>query len=127
MTTRDNPLHAAQPDVAEALNRMQAVAREATDPALLELCRQRVSELLDDGDPIPPSRLLTPAERAFLAFTDQFVFSVASVSDADVAALLEHAEPVDVYRFVAALYSVEMSLRIDIVGRSVLGQQEVPA
>jgi alkylhydroperoxidase family enzyme len=127
MTSRDNPLHAAQPEVASALNRMQAVAREATDPALLELCRQRVSELLDDGDPIPPSRLLTPAERAFLAFTDQFVFSVASVSDDDVAKLLEHAEPVDVYRFVAALYSVEMSLRIDIVGRSVLGQQEVLA
>ena len=127
MTSRENPLHTAQPEVAEALNRMQEVAREATEPALLELCRQRVSELLDDGDPIPPTRLLTPAERAFLAFTDPFVFSVASVSDADVDALLHHADAVDVYRFVAALYSVEMSLRIEIASRAVLGREEVAA
>jgi hypothetical protein len=127
MTTRDDPLYAVQPETAAALNHMQAVAREATDPTLFELCRQRVFELLDDGDPIPAESLLTGAERAFVAFTDQFVFSVASVSDADVDALLEHARPLDVYQFVAALYSVEMSLRIEIASRAVLGREEVSA
>ena len=127
MTSRDNPLHAAQPEVAEALNRMQVAARAAVDPALFELCRQRVSELLDGGAPMPPTRELTDAEKAFIAFTDQFVFSVASVSERDVEALLEHAGPVDVYRFVAALYSAEMSLRIDIASRAVLRPEEVPA
>jgi alkylhydroperoxidase family enzyme len=63
----------------------------------------------------------TPAERAHLAFTEQFVFSVGDVTKEQVDALLEHASAEDVHSFVAALYSVELTQRIDMVARVVLG------
>lgn len=130
MPATDDPRHAAQPEVAAALAHMQQAAWAATDPELLGRCHRRVAALLggeqeddDDAAATPPSE----RDAAFLAFTDQFVFSVASVGDRDVEALLAHAEPVDVYRFVAALYSLEMSMRIEIATRAVLAPEEVPS
>ena len=66
------------------------------------------------------SPLFTPAERAHLAFTEQFVTSVRDVSADDVDALLEHASPAEVHSFVAALYVVELTQRVDMVARVVL-------
>jgi hypothetical protein len=111
--------HAAQPETAAALEHMKSTAGRATDPALLELCRRRLAALLDGAEDVDAEGL-TEREQAFLAFTDQFVFSVASVSGADVDALLAFAEPVDVYQFTCALYTMEMSLRIEIATRGVM-------
>lgn len=128
MSTTADPLRAAQPETAAALARMREVAWETTDAELLELCRLRVAALLGaDHAPERPDVELTERELAFRAFTEQFVFSVASVTDAQVDALLRHADAVEVYRFVAALYSLEMSLRVELAGRVVLGPEEVAA
>ena len=70
------------------------------------------------------SALFTQAERAHLAFTEQFVTSVRDISDRDVDALLEHGSAEQVHSFVAALYAVEMEQRVDLVGSIVLTTKE---
>jgi alkylhydroperoxidase family enzyme len=119
--------------------RLEAAAWSSTDPELLTLASLRVAEMLG-GDPAASagavaidahkrasladwdsSPLFSSAERAHLAFTEQFVTSVRHVSDADVDALLEHASPEQVRSFVAALYAVELAQRVDLVARVVLG------
>lgn len=119
---RDAPV--AQPETAAALDHLKAVAWASADPVLLERCARQVASLLGDGNPEELDDGLGGREGASLAFTEQFVFSVASVSDDDVEALLAHAEPLEVYRFVCALYALEMSHRIETVGRVVLGAEE---
>jgi hypothetical protein len=125
MTSTETPRHAAQPETAAALDRMNEAAWEAADRELLELCHRRVASLLDGAEDPVGSRRLTEREQAFLAFTEQFVFSVAGTTDADVDALLAHAGPIDVYRFVAALYTLEMTMRIEIAARVALPAAEV--
>jgi alkylhydroperoxidase family enzyme len=127
MPRTEDPLLAAQPETAAALARARDAAWEATDPELLELCRRRVEALLTGADAGPGPDGLGEREQAFLAFCDQFVFSVASVSEQDVAALLEHAGHVEVYEFVAALYALEMSRRIELTAGIVLAAEEVSA
>ncbi len=127
MMSTESPRHAAQPETAAALDEMTRAAWRAADPDLLELCRRRVAAMLEGEDDPVATRELTDREQAFMAFTDQFVFSVAGTTDAHVDALLAHAGPVDVYRYVAALYALEMTMRIEIAGRVVLGGAEATA
>lgn len=124
MPSTQTPRHAAQPETAAALDRMNDAAWKAADPELLELCRRRVAAMLDGAEDPVGSRALTDREQAFMSFTEQFVLSVAGTTDSDVEALLAHAGPVDVYRFVAALYTLEMTMRIDIAGRGALPAAE---
>jgi alkylhydroperoxidase family enzyme len=131
-------LERLHPEGARAMARLEAAAWEAADPALLGLCGLRVAQMLRNErlpaagcasvDPAKAenlyawdsSPLFTPAERAHLAFTEQFVTSVRDVSADDVDALLEHASPAEVHSFVAALYVVELTQRVDMVARVVL-------
>jgi hypothetical protein len=112
-------LASLHPEAAAELHRVNAVARATTDPGLLGLCASRVDAMLAGGawdDRVPR----TARERAFLAFTEQFVTSVSHVSDADVDALLEHATPGEVYAFINSLYVVEMTRRVELVAAEVL-------
>ena len=130
------PLPALQPDAVAALAAARHEAWTATDRGVLGLCDLRVAALLGDDTPSPyaaprdkalalddwpSSPLFTAAERAHLAFTEQFVTSVASVSDADVDALLAHASQREVFEFISALYVLEMSRRVAMTSRAVLG------
>ena len=108
-----------QPDAGAELERVNAVARATADPELLELCRRRAESMLVGG-PWDDSVPRTAREQAFLAFTEQFVTAVSSVSDADVDALLDHASPEEVYAFIGSLYVVEMTCRVDLVAAEVL-------
>lgn len=131
-----------QPESATALARAQAIAWDSVDPALLELCRCRVLGLLQPGTGAGPapagvpapeadrraaldawqrSSLFSPLERAALAYTEQYVLSVSSVSDAQVQALREHLADAEVYAFAAALYVIEMGERLRLVSSAVLG------
>jgi alkylhydroperoxidase family enzyme len=120
---------------AQALEDAAQAAWAGTDPPMLELCDLRVAALLGDEVGVtgaqprekvqaleewPTSPLFSDAERAHLAFTEQFVTAVASVSDADVDALLAHAEPQEVFEFISALYVLEMRRRLDMTTRAVL-------
>ena len=92
--------------------------RTAADPALLELCRIQVAALLGDGPALEGE--FDEAQRAHLDFAEQFVTHVAGITDADVDRLLQHDEPIDVYRFISALYVLEFSRRFELVTAAVL-------
>jgi alkylhydroperoxidase family enzyme len=131
------------PRVMRGFEALQGVAWEATDPALLELCRLRLSDLMGDSvglahrtpaavaaglDEAKVADLTkwwkSPAfderEKAHLAFAEQFNMSVADVGDAEIEALLAHSNAVEVCEFVAALYAVEFEIRIRMVASAVL-------
>lgn len=130
------------PDGAREMARLDAAAWKHADPELLTLCAARVSQMLggEPGENAGPvaigeqrlaslaawdtSALFTDTERAYLAFTEQFVTSVADISEADVNALLAQDSPEFVRSFVAALYAVEMEQRVDLVGSIVLTNRE---
>jgi alkylhydroperoxidase family enzyme len=107
-----------QEGVAE-LKRVNAIARESTDPALLALCHGRAVAMLTAGRWDEPPGLGDRA-CAFLDFTEQFVTSVSHIADADVERLLEHASAEEVYCFIGALYVLEMTTRVELVAREVL-------
>jgi hypothetical protein len=126
------------PEGGRALARLDATAWEVADSSVLELCNLRVAQLLGNGlaaDADPPamearkvqnlgawdtSSVFSAAERAHLEFTEQFVTSVSDVTSEQVGALLEYGSAEDVRSFVAALYVVELSQRVDMVARAVL-------
>lgn len=124
MSAQSDPQSRLHPSQHEALQRMREQAR-AVDPELIELCFARVREIIGDTpEGASPAEPRDERERAFLRFSEQFAFSVAAIGDADVQALLEHAEPTAVYEFIAALYSLEMSTRIELAGRALLSPDE---
>jgi hypothetical protein len=112
-----------QPAAAAAFEQAIEEAWTASDSALLGLCDRRIASLLgnDRGrDPERDDAQLSARELAHLAFTEQFVTAVSSVSDADVDALLAHEEPEQVFAFVAALHVLEMAQRLEMTTRAVL-------
>jgi alkylhydroperoxidase family enzyme len=140
-------LHELHPEGAEALAEFAAAAWAGTEPTMLELCRLRVAGMLENEparrwrsdearaagldsrkadavDDWERSDLFTPSERAHLAFTEQFVISVSSVTEEQIDALLEHEPPDAVHAFISALYALEMSQRLDMVARATIGREE---
>jgi hypothetical protein len=109
-----------QPDPAAKLIRLNGVAREQIDPELFALCTDRAFAMIErDGTGRPAD--VTAREGAYLDFTEQFVTSVGTISDAQVDALLAEDSPEDVYAFAGALYAAEMTHRAEIVSKAVLG------
>ena len=136
-----------QPTASAQLARANDTAWHATDPTLLELCRSLVLTMLEAGAASHTDRAVTPVidprklaalgnwassdvfsplERAALGFTEQFVLSVSTVTDEQVEALRAHLDDEAVYNFAAALYLVEMTERLKLVSRAVIGE-EAPA
>lgn len=122
---------AGVPDVSSALTDAHRVAWETTDPVILELCRHRVATLLgttiddDFGAPEgaadellsilpswPTSPRFSAAQRACLAFTEEFVIDVASLSDATADAVIAELGEAGFMDFVNALLIVEQRLRM---------------
>ena len=107
-------LQALHPEAAAELARLES-ALDATglDPDLLDRCGQFIDAVLRETE----GARTTPRsgrEQACLAFCEQFVVSVSSVSDAEVSALREHLSPDEVYLFANAVYLIEMSKRLDL-------------
>jgi hypothetical protein len=139
-------LRPLQPGAVDALERASDVALESVpDPVVFELCRALAADVL--GHPAPPadlddakraalpdwrrSAVFTDKERAHLEFTEQYLMSVAALTDAHVDALLAHGSPLDVHTFITALYVAEFRMRLSLVASAVLGGEdrdvEVPA
>jgi hypothetical protein len=109
-----------QPDPAAKLVRLNQVAREQTDPKVFALCTDRAFAMIEGQGTEPPADL-SDRESAYLDFTEQFVTSVGTISDAQVDALLAEDSPEDVYAFAGAIYAAEMTRRVEIVSNAVLG------
>jgi hypothetical protein len=121
-------LRELDPESAEALRRMIEEAWQATDPALLALCRTRIRELF--GVAAPPAGPFTRVEEAHLELTDQFVRAVSGVTDEQIEALRAHADDRAVYSFIASLYVVDMSERLERLAQATFaraGHGAVPA
>lgn len=148
MTDAVTLLRPLQPEAADALARAYDVATATVpDRAVFELCRARTAQLL--GHPataVDPalhpeeakgatladwraSGAFTEKESAHLDFTEQYLMSVAAVTDAQVDALLAHGSALDVHTFIVALYVAEFRMRLSLVGSAVLGDDgaQVPA
>jgi AhpD family alkylhydroperoxidase len=104
------------------------------DPVLIELCRLRMAQILgcdfafayhyapalkaglDEAKVAAISRyhdspLFAPRERACIEFAEQFAMQSSSISDDDVARLLEHIDPETLIYFVKALSVTDQLLR----------------
>lgn len=127
------------PEPVAALAEVESVAAASVDATTLELVRRRVAALLGatvpaTGDAAAPlsaeraaalddwrgSPLLDDREQALLTFVEQFVFSVSSMGDEEVAALLEHATAEQVHELANVTWAVDLTTRLDLVAAAVL-------
>ena len=142
------PAHvtAAAPEAAAALDRAYVLARTAADPALLELLRIRVAQLLGDekeaavrsnGVDLDAQKVaalerwagserFSALERAALELTEQFVVYVAGVTDEQTRAVLELAGPEQLYGLVHALYAFDARVRVRLALARVLDEPAAP-
>lgn len=104
-----------QPEPAALLSR----AQEAADVAAYPHCRAVVEAALAH-DVAEHGRRLTPLEEAQCALAEQMAFSVADVTDAQVAALREHLDEAEVWAFVVAVHEIDMDVRLGLLAGAVL-------
>jgi alkylhydroperoxidase family enzyme len=76
--------------------------RRLVDPAVLDLCRLRVAQLLRCAPPVPDGTR-TDAEQAAIDFAEQFVIDPHGVDDVMRARLGEHFSPAEVVALTEAL------------------------
>jgi alkylhydroperoxidase family enzyme len=128
---------AIAPDALRAFEAVIASARAATSPELYALARARIAALLGIDPPgeqrtpelaekiralpsWPKSPLFGERERACLAFTEQFVLDVSSVTP-DQRAALAAALGGGAAAFVQALYAIDFELRLRAAFGSLFG------
>lgn len=134
-----------EPDVLRALDAAWTGAWTTIDPCLLELCRLQVASLLgcteEAGIPTPAaldagfdeakaasltewfrSPLYSLAERACIAFTDQFVIDVASLDDATAIAVRDELGEDGLVDFISALLIIEQRQRLRLAWAALLEQ-----
>jgi alkylhydroperoxidase family enzyme len=121
------------PEAYDHLRHTYDEAYRAADPALLELARLRIALMVDPHAPSlqqsapglseakvraladwANSDVYTPAERACLAFTEQFAFYVSDVNDDLIEDLLDSLPPDEVYGLVNAIYVVDTVERLRV-------------
>ena len=123
---------ADRPDVAEALEEARQAAWAATDPRLLELARIRVAQLLGCESELaastpdidlggltradvagwPSAAGLGDVDRAALAYCEQWVIDVASMSDELVVPLRDALGDDGLSTFTNARMVVEQRMRL---------------
>lgn len=134
------------PDVVDALDASWSAAWSLVDPCLLELCRLQVAAILQcheesairTGAAIAGgfdeakatalaewfrSPIYSSAERACLAFTDQFVINVADLDDFTAASVREQLGDQGFIDFVSALLIVEQRQRLRLTWTTLLDEQ----
>ena len=107
-----------QPEATSILVAARNAAATSTDDSLLSLCRDYIEAILLGKPWLPPP--LSRREQAFVSFTEQFMISVGAMSDRQVAELLDYATADEVYSFVNAMFTMEMSRRVELVAEVVL-------
>lgn len=133
------------PDVVAAIDAAWDAAWSSVDPCLLELCRLEIATILRnpvefesrtpaaiaagfDEHKISAltswmhSPMITPAERACLAFTDAFVIDVASLPDESAASVREHLGDAGLVDFASALLVLEQRQRLALVWNALFAE-----
>ncbi|MEO5841019.1 MAG: carboxymuconolactone decarboxylase family protein [Acidimicrobiales bacterium] len=133
-----NELAALSRDSVEHYVALHQVIDDSVDPVIVELCRLRIAGLTgarahaslrrpratDAGlteakiaelARWPESPLFSAAERACLALTEQFCMGAFTVTDADVAAVLEHLSADECYALVNGIWVMEAVARMTVV------------
>lgn len=113
-------LEKLQPNTASEMSNVMLLAKEATDTRLLALCTTYIDAALRHQDWSQPRDALTEKEQAYIAFTEQFISSVGTMSDEQVECLLQFSSADEVYAFVNAIYVTDMSRRLELVVGSVI-------
>ena len=117
---------AAHPDVLEQLDLARDAAWQTVDQRLLGLCEQRIREILGTADETIladwySSTDLSPTEKACIAFTEEYMIDVASLTDDTAARVREHLGDQATADFVSALLVVEQRQRIALTWTTVFG------
>lgn len=118
---------AAHPDVLEQLNLARDAAWQVVDNRLLELCEQRIREILGVAESTQLANWygdssLSSAEKACLAFTEEYMIDVASLTDATAAAVCRALGDQAMVDFVSALLVIEQRQRIALTWHTVFGE-----
>ena len=109
-------------------------AWSTVDRVRLEHCRRRVAMLLGNDQALvgmgadelaelaawPTSVVFDDADRACLAFTEQFVIDVASMTDDTAGAVSDHLGDEGLLDFVNALLVIEQRQRLELIWEQVL-------
>ncbi|MCU1476749.1 MAG: NADH-dependent oxidoreductase [Subtercola sp.] len=137
------------PLAVDEIDALLDAAWASQDPVELELCRLRIAALLGDTDGLAArtpvasaagltedtiaelaswwkSDAFTDREKARIAYAEQFVVSVSSMGDDEVAALLADDDYRAVYDFTMAIYVLDMTARVSLMTRAVLGSGDRP-
>lgn len=119
----------AHPDVLTQLNLARDAAWSVVNARLLGLCEQRIRELLGVAETNQLSNWfsdtsLSDAEKSCLAFTEEYMIDVASLSDETAARVREHLGDQAMADFVSGLLVVEQRQRIALTLSTVFGGQK---
>ena len=117
---------ATNPDVLEQLNLARDAAWSVADQRLLGLCEQRIREILGVAETAQLANWyadasFSAAEKACLAFTEEYMIDVANLSDETAAAVRAELGDQAMVDFVSALLVVEQRQRIALTWATVFG------
>ncbi|MEM1175078.1 MAG: hypothetical protein AAGA33_00145 [Pseudomonadota bacterium] len=108
-------LQALHPEALQELDNLaDTIDTTGLDPALLALCQAFFSSSLR-GETWSSDRDLSDLESDCLAVCEQFMVSVSSMTDEQVAALGRHLSADDLYNLMYAIYLIEMSERLNLM------------
>ena len=97
-----------------------ARAQELAGADRLALCRRALEATLFGAAPPPTDDGLDALTLAQLEFAEQFAVDVGGISDAQVEALRAGMSDDELWAFVAAIYELDMGLRLARVAEAVL-------
>jgi alkylhydroperoxidase family enzyme len=135
---------ASYPAIATTLSRMHRAAWEVHDTILLELCRLRIAQILgcqaendeysltarraglsdamiDDLPRWYSSARFSHAQKACLAFTEQFVMDVTNLSEAQVCTVSEHLGTAGLVDLASAVLVIEQRHRLATTWTRIFG------
>lgn len=120
---------AAHPDVLEQLNLARDAAWSVADNRVLGLCEQRIREILGVADSTQLANWfadasLSKAEKACLAFTEEYMIDVANLSDESATAVRAELGDQAMVDFVSSLLVVEQRQRIALTWATVFGDSK---
>jgi hypothetical protein len=103
-------------DVIESLIEIHKRSLTAVEPRFVELASQRIAELLGESSRSDLGEL-TGAEQACLAFVEQWVIDVSSMTDELVADVARHLGDNGLLDFAHAVLVAEQRIRLSVAWR----------